>query len=451
MRGRAAVLSPAAPAPSAGASTSASAEVDAEADADGEGASASASAVRQLPAWPLMVLLFGFPLWWAAGATPFAPILLAGVMAALMAVRGRIVLVPGIVPWFAFLAWVAAAAVSLDSATSVLAYGQRAGNLLAVGVFMLYVVNAPTTLPARRVLAGLLALWVTITVLGIAAIQFPDFRLTTPVGMLLPNFLTQNPLVYDLVFPPLAEVQQPWGSPEPFNRPSAPFPYANSWGVMFVVLTPVVFAAVCAARRRSVRAALLVGVVLSLWPALETSNRGMFVGLLAAVAYVLFRLFFQGRMGTVAIVAVVLTAAAAALVRSGAVQEILDRQLYSDSTGGRLNLYRQTWQATLRQPLLGHATPRMEETIGVSLGTQGYLWMLMFSYGLVGLGLFLCFLIGAVAKTWRVTSMAGLWLHSVPVAALAIIPFYGFDVMQLTVVLLIVALLLRRRYLRGSA
>ena len=438
-----AASSPAMPSPSVEATALASASTDPE--------RSGASAARQLPAWPLMVLLFGFPLWWAAGATPFVPILLAGVMAALMAVRGSIVLVPGIVPWFAFLAWVAVAAVSLDSATSVLAYGQRAGNLLAVGIFMLYVVNAPSTLPARRVLAGLLALWVTITVLGVAAIQFPDFRLTTPVGMLLPNFLTQNPLVYDLVFPPLAEVQQPWGSPEPFNRPSAPFPYANSWGVMFVVLTPVVFAAVCMARRKSVKAVLLAGALLSLWPALETSNRGMFVGLLAAVAYVMIRLFFQGRMGTVATVAFMLVVAAVSLVRSGAIQEILDRQLYSDSTGGRLNLYRQTWQATLREPLLGHATPQLEETIGVSLGTQGYLWMLMFSYGLVGLGLFLCFLAGAVARTWRVASIAGLWLHSVPIAALAIIPFYGFDVMQLTVVLLVIALLLRRRYLRASA
>lgn len=415
--------------------------------AEAAAAGGRGTALPRLPAWPVLVLLFGFPVSWAAGAAPFTPLLLAGIMAALMLARGGIVLVPGLLPWFAFLLFVAAAAVNLDSPTSVLAYGQRAGALLSVGVFMVYLVNTRAALPRRQVLCGLLGLWVTIIVLGIAAIHFPGFRLTTPVGTLLPDVLTQNRLVYDLVFPRLAEIQQPWGAPEPFNRPAAPFPYANSWGVMFVVLTPVVFAAVCLARHRSVKAVLLLGVAVSLWPALETSNRGMFVGLSAAVAYVLLRLFFQGRMGAAAAGAVGLAIGAAVLIRSGALQAILDRQLYSDSTGGRLNLYRQTWRATLERPLLGHGTPQMEETIGVSLGTQGYLWMLMFSYGLAGLGLFLYFLLGAVCRTWQVTSTAGLWLHSVPVAALAIIPFYGFDVMQLTVVLLVVALLLRQRYL----
>ncbi|MCC3266588.1 O-antigen ligase family protein [Arthrobacter gengyunqii] len=420
----------------------------------GNAPAAGAGATRiqkHLPAWPMMLLLVGFPVWWALGAAPFAPLLLAGIMTALMLTRGRIMLVPGVLPWFAFLLWVGVAAINLDSATSAIAYLQRAGNLLAVGVFMVYVINARKTLPARRIILGLLAVWVTLITLGTAAIFFPDVRLTTPVGTLLPNFLTSNPLVYDLVFPPLAEVQQPWGSPEPFNRPAAPFPYANSWGVMFALLTPVVFAAVCLVRHRMVKAVLILGAVLSLWPALETSNRGMFVGLAAAVLYVLARLFFQGRLKSVAAGVLVLGIGTAVLVASGAVQVILDRQLYSDSTGGRLNLYQRTWKATLEQPLLGHATPQMEETVGVSMGTQGYVWMLMFSYGLVGLGLFLYFLVAAAARTWRVASTANLWLHSVPVAALAIIPFYGLDVMQLTSVVLVLALLLRRRYLPDPA
>ncbi|MCQ1954377.1 O-antigen ligase family protein [Arthrobacter sp. zg-Y238] len=409
--------------------------------------SPAAELVRQpLPAWPLMLLLVGFPLWWALGAAAFMPLILAGVMAVLMLARGGTVLVPGILPWAAFLVWVAAAGINLLSGASLLAYGQRSGILLAVGIFLLYVINARDSLPVRKVVYALLAMWVAIVLLGITAIYFPDYRLTTPVGLILPDALLENPLVRNLVLPPLAEVQHPGGAPEAFNRPAAPFPYANSWGVMFAVLTPVACAAVALVRSPLAKALLVLGMAVSFWPALATSNRGMLVGLGAAVVYVVIRLAFRGRLAAAALGLAGMLLAGGTIVATGSLQEILDRQLYSDSTSGRLSLYRQTWQATLEQPLLGYGTPQLEETIGVSLGTQGYLWMLMFSYGLVGLGLFLYFLAGAVLRTWHTPSTVGLWLHSVPVAALVMVPFYGFDVMQLTAVFVVLALLLRGRY-----
>ncbi|MCQ1957253.1 O-antigen ligase family protein [Arthrobacter sp. zg-Y826] len=409
--------------------------------------SPAAELVRQpLPAWPLMLLLVGFPLWWALGAAAFMPLILAGVMAVLMLARGGTVLVPGILPWAAFLVWVAAAGINLLSGASLLAYGQRSGILLAVGIFLLYVINARDNLPVRKVVYALLAMWLAIVLLGITAIYFPDYRLTTPVGLILPDALLENPLVRNLVLPPLAEVQHPGGAPEAFNRPAAPFPYANSWGVMFAVLTPVACAAVALVRSPLAKALLVLGMAVSFWPALATSNRGMLVGLGAAVVYVVIRLAFRGRLAAAALGLAGMLLAGGTIVATGSLQEILDRQLYSDSTSGRLSLYRQTWQATLEQPLLGYGTPQLEETIGVSLGTQGYLWMLMFSYGLVGLGLFLYFLAGAVLRTWHTPSTVGLWLHSVPVAALVMVPFYGFDVMQLTAVFVVLALLLRGRY-----
>ncbi|MCC9205421.1 O-antigen ligase family protein [Arthrobacter sp. zg-Y769] len=401
---------------------------------------------RPLPAWPLMLLLIGFPLWWALGAAAFMPLILAGVMAVLMLSRGGIVLVPGVLPWAAFLVWVGAAGINLLSGASLLAYGQRSGILLAVGIFLLYVINARENLPVRKVVYGLLAMWLAMILLGITAIYFPDYRLTTPVGLLVPDALLENPLVRNLVLPPLAEVQHPGGAPEAFNRPAAPFPYANSWGVMFAVLTPVVCAAVALARSPLTKALLVLGMAVSFWPALATSNRGMLVGLGAAVVYVVLRLAFRGRLAAAALGLAGMLLAGGTIVATGSLQHILDRQLYSDSTTGRLSLYLQTWKATLEQPLLGYGTPRLEETIGVSLGTQGYLWMLMFSYGLVGLCLFLYFLAGAVLRTWPTPSTAGLWLHSVPVAALVMIPFYGFDVMQLTAVFVVLAVLLRGRY-----
>lgn len=399
-----------------------------------------------LPAWPMYMLLAGFPVWWSLGAAPFAPMVMAILMATLMVLRRRLDLVPGVLPWFAFLLWAAGAAVTLPTAISFVGFAQRYGNLLAVGIFMLYYINARETLSPRKIINGVLCLWATVVVLGLVATQVPDLRLTTPVGAVMPRSLTSNPLVYDLVFPRMAEIQQPWGAPEPFERPAAPFPFSNSWGVAFVVMTPVAIAALGIIKSRWKRVAVLVLLGASLIPALATGNRGMLIGTALAVVYVLLRMGARGHLFRVALLGAGTGVAAFALVASGQLEQILGRQEYSDSTGGRLSIYSETLAATLKSPLLGYGAPRLDETIGVSLGTQGYVWMLMFSYGFVGLGLFVVFLAGGIIRTWHAAGNTGLWLHSVPVAGAGIAGFYSFDVMQLTVVTLVLAVLLRARY-----
>lgn len=137
--------------------------------------------------------------------------------------------------------------------------------------------------------------------------------------------------------------------------------------------------------------ALFMGFAASLIPALATSNRGMFIGLAISIGYVTLRLLHRRKVLQVAGILGVVLSGAFVLMASGAISEILGRQEYSDSTGGRLALYEATLKEVAKSPFLGFGSPRLEETIGVSLGTQGYVWMLAFCYGLVGLGLFAFF------------------------------------------------------------
>ena len=398
-----------------------------------------------LPAWPMMTLLAGFPVWWALGAAPFAPILLAAVMLALLLAKGQITLVPGLLPWFAFLLWAGSAAVTLQDGGAAMGYAQRVGNLAAVGIFMLYYINARERLSVRRLMLGVGALWLTVVLLGLMAMVWPEFRLRTPIGAVLPGVLTKNPLVYDLVFPPLAEIQQPWGAPEPFNRPAAPFPYANSWGVAFALLTPCALYLVTTTRSWWMKIALLAVLAISFLPALATSNRGMLLGVAVGTGYVVLRIAARGQLVKMAGMAVAVAGAVWTLLASGALTTILGRQEHSDSTSGRMRIYEATLSATMDSPLLGHGGPQMDDSIGVSLGTQGYIWMLMFSYGFVGLGLFLYFLCSGIIRTWQAPGTAGLWLHGVLITAVAIIPYYSLDIMQMTTVGLAMAILLRAK------
>ncbi len=398
-----------------------------------------------LPAWPILTLLYGFPLIWAFGLMQFAPSILAMLMIVLMVMRRRVLVHSTMWIWFALMFWGLVCTVSLENASELLGWLQRYMNIFNVGIYTLYFFNARERIPNHLMLGGLLTIWFTVVILGYLALAFPDFRLRTPMSFLLPGSLLGNDLVRDYVLPPMAEVQMPWGVDVPYVRPSAPFPYANSWGLAYALLTPVVFAVITGVHSKKIQVALGLAVVLSLVPAVATSNRGMFIGLGSAFAYVLLRLLLKGDWRALGIGAVLGVGVVSYLFVSGAVGEILGRQEFSDSTGGRASLYTLTFEYTLRSPLVGYGTSKMADSVGVSMGTQGQVWALMFCFGFVGLGLFLLYVISVLVNTWNIASVTGMWVHSVIVSALAVVFFYSFDVIQLTVLMFSAALMMRSR------
>ncbi|WP_146111919.1 O-antigen ligase [Arthrobacter sp. MYb227] len=400
-----------------------------------------------LPRWPIFVLIVGFPLWWALGVIPLVPLVMVTIMVFYLMNSTGVRMLPGMAPWFFFLIWVLAAAINVHGAADLAGFGMRAMELLLVGVSMLYIANAGISLPKKRIVNYLVLVWIAIVGLGFLALVMPEVRLKTPLGAFLPESITSNELVRNLVFPPLAEVQQPWGAPEPFIRPAAPFPYANSWGAAFAVLVPVVISRMVTLRNRKLAVSLGVLLALSFIPAVATSNRGMFVGLAIAIGYALMRHLGHGHWQLAAIIGAGAVVLGVMLVSSGAISGILGRQDYSDSTGGRLALYEKTWEQSLQAPVLGHGSPRIDPTIGVSLGSQGYLWTLMFCYGFVGLSLFLYFIVNGILRTWRLANTADIWLHASLIAGLSLTPFYGLSAMQLTSLAVVLAMLLRQRYL----
>lgn len=398
-----------------------------------------------LPAWPILILLYGFPVVWAMGFMQFAPTVLAIIMIVLMVMRRHVLVHSTMWIWFALMFWGLICVVSIENPTQFLGWFQRYMNIFNVGIYTVYFFNARERIPNHVMLGGLLTIWATVVILGYVALAFPNFRLQTPMSFLLPGSLLSNDLVKAYVLPPMAEVQLPWGVEEPYNRPSAPFPYANSWGLAYALLTPVVFSIITGVHSRLIQIALSIAVVISLVPAVATSNRGMFIGIGAAFAYALLRLLLRGDWRAFGIGVFLFISGITYLTVSGAVEEILGRQEYSNSTGGRASLYELTFEYTQRSPLVGYGTSKMADSVGVSMGTQGQLWALMFCFGFVGLGLFLLYVLSVLVNTWNVASLTGMWVHSVIVAALAVVPFYSFDVIQLTVLMLTVAMMMRSR------
>jgi hypothetical protein len=392
-------------------------------------------------------MLWGFPVMWLVGMTVVpAAVTMTGVMVAFMARQRDIPVVPGMGAFLAFATWVLASGVMLDSTPRALGFLYRFAIILFALVAFVYTVSARRALTLRSVVNALTFVWLFTIVGGILGMLLPDVRLSTPVGLALPSSLTSNEYVRDLFFPPLAEVQHPWGSPFVFVRPSAPFPYANSWGVAILVLTPVAVACFLMARTWMTRVGLIVAAVAFVPPAMATSNRGMFAGLCLAVTYIVVRLAVRNRAAPVLGLGAVGLSAVLFMVSRGLLDHIAARQLYGQSDGARFSLYAETIRRTLEHPLLGHGAPRPSYVQELSVGTQGYVWTLMFSHGFVGLALFLLFLWGTTLRTWRAPSDVELILHSVLVVASVAIIVYGLDFMQMLAVVLVAGLLLRRRY-----
>lgn len=398
-----------------------------------------------LPAWPLTAMLAGFPLAWPLGLTAFAPIAWAAVMLGLLARWGRCRLLPGVAPLLLFVAWAVPCGLMIDTGGRLAGWLLRLMTMAAVAIVVVYVTNASEQVTRARVINGLTVVWVTVVAGGWLAVLAPELTFTTLLGHLVPHGLLGNQLVHDMFVPRMSEIQTPWGAPTPILRPAAPFPYANSWGAAIVLLTPVAVAALVISRHRSVRWAVSGLLLASIVPAVDSSNRGMFLGLGVSAAYIVLRLAIRGRVRMLWVLAVPGAALAVLAVRLGAAARITDRLQYSNSTEGRASLYAETWRRTLQSPFFGWGAPRPSLYHEVSVGTQGYAWTVMFSYGLVGLLLFAVFLAGAVLRTWRVVDDVALLLHASLVGAVAIVGFYGLDVMQLLTIGAVAAVLLRER------
>jgi hypothetical protein len=374
-----------------------------------------------------VVLFAGYGGWWVLGLGAFAVPLVAVMMAALLVVSRRVVVPTGFVLWALFLAFAAAAAVELDAGVRFVGFGVRMANYLGAGVVLLYVVNCSRSRTSDRlVVMAMIGYLATVVVGGWLGVLVPTGRLTTPTELLLPGGLTNNDYVRALVHPSFSEVQRPYGSPVLFTRPSAPFAYTNGWGCNMALLVPFAAAALALGRRR--QRFLVAGLLgAALVPAFATLNRGMFLAVLIAAAYATVRYGLRGRFGPLLVLTGGLAFAAAVGAVTGVAGQLAMRLQYSQTNVGRMTIYREAFSGALASPVLGNGSPRPSSTLNISIGTQGQLWNVMFSYGFFALAAYLGWFAYAVWFSRRASTPLLLWMHIALVLALLPTVYYGYD------------------------
>ena len=387
-------------------------------------------------------MFLGFPLWWVSGIGDVIFILGAVVMAVVMLLRGGIQAPRGFGIWLFFLLWMLFSVIGIDTSGRLVGFLYRALLYIAVTVIFLYVYNGRALMTPRFVLGVLTGFWLIVVAGGYLGVFFPLLTITTPLAYVLPDFLLNNELVQEMVIRRATQF-----NPDSFlaldPRPSAPFLYTNGWGNAYSLLIPVVIAYLAMVRGERRFWWLIVALGASLVPALLTLNRGMFIGLGLAVAYVAVRWLIAGRFraffSLLAIGAVVL----AAFFISPAQERLTNRLSESSTTEDRANLYEETFLRTVESPLFGYGAPRPSATNGApSAGTQGQLWMVMFSHGFPAVIAFNGWLLWVFARSIRRRDPVGLAGNTILLVISVETLYYGVGTSGLPIAMAVSGLLL---------
>jgi O-antigen ligase len=132
-------------------------------------------------------------------------------------------------------------------------------------------------------------------------------------------------------------------------------------------------------------------------------------------------------------------------VATGVLARLQERLHYSQTNIGRQTIYREAFDGAVNSPIFGHGAPQPSGTLDISIGTQGQVWNVMFSYGFVALAFFLGFFGVVVLQSWKARKQADLWVHATLFVAFVTFFYYGYDGIQLAVAMSAAALALRSR------
>lgn len=404
---------------------------------------------RLKPGWPLVVIFAGMPLWWVLGLVQV--IFFAMSIPMLIHILGRRdALAPrGFGIWLLFLVWLlggllvmqvdAPGAVSGESATRYLTFGYRFGWYVAGTIALLYAVSSRSFLSTQRISFALSLMFVALLGGGILGVTIPTLEFPSMLELILPRSVSSHSFVSNLIHPQVAQLHTFLGYAE--ARPSAPFTFTNEWGLSIAATLPF-FVVSWWQRGGSHRALVPVLCGLALIPIVSSMNRGLWLALLAMLAYVTLRGALRGHLNTLAFIVVGASLAAMVVFMSPLGDLIAARLDAPHSNESRTNLSSLSVESALQgSPVIGFGTTRDVQGNFTSiaggatdacpacsppaLGTQGQLWLLIFGAGVVGVLLFVAFFGGQLLRHWGDRSPYSLAGSASVLACMVTMPVYN--------------------------
>ncbi|CCH79226.1 conserved membrane hypothetical protein [Nostocoides japonicum T1-X7] len=393
--------------------------------------------------------------------------------------RRRVVHVPrrfGI--WLLFLVWViigvfvvqvvAPGAVMAGGMTRYLTWGFRLLWYIQATVILLYVGNLRREVSVDRVCRVMGWMFITIVFGGLLGVLAPRAIFPSLLEVLLPNHIAHIPFVAAQVHPNLAELQNADYGPAS-SRPSAPFPYANVWGLNYACFLPFFVAGWMgrgAGRRRYFGVCVMA---VSVVPVIYSLNRGLWGALGALLVFAAIRSAMAGRLKliTFALCALTLTAVVLFVTPLGA--QVENRFTNSQNSNDvRVQLTELGFAGMSEtSPIVGFGTTRSVQSsfgsIAVgstancplctppALGTQGHLLLVSFAQGWGGVALYYAFLGMIFLRYIRLKSPPATAALSVILIHVLTSPVYSADNLAILAIFCAVAVLWREALVAEEA
>lgn len=401
------------------------------------------------PGWPLVVIFAGMPLWWVLGLVQVMFFAMSVPM--LIHILGRRdALAPrGFGIWLLFLVWVlggllvmqvdAPGAVPGESATRYLTFGYRLGWYVVGTIALLYALSSRSFLSTQRISYALSLMFLALLGGGILGVTVPTLEFPSVVELILPRSVASNSFVSSLIHPQAAQLHTFLGYAE--ARPSAPFAFTNEWGLSIAATLPF-FVVSWWQRGGFHRVMVPVLVGLALIPIVSSMNRGLWLALLAMLAYVAVRVALRGHLNALALIVGGVGLAAVVILMSPLSDLIVARLGAPHSNESRTNLSSLSVESALQgSPVIGFGTTRDVQGNFTSiaggatdacpacsppaLGTQGQLWLLVFGAGVGGVILFVSFYGGQLLRHWRDKSLYSVAGSASVLACMVTMPVYN--------------------------
>jgi polysaccharide biosynthesis protein PslJ len=393
--------------------------------------------------WPLYVAFGMFPAWYLLGFGSLIWFALAVPMTFSLVARSKVKIPKGFGWYMLFFIWMMATIIQLQGSSMDRMFGfmYRAGLYYSAGVWCLYIYNAPKRLlPTRTVLKVMTIMWVVVVAGGWLGILSPTMQFTTLAEKLMPKGMLNNDLVYTLVHPQVAAVQDFLGYPVP--RPQAPFDFTNNWGANFALLLPFVCAFWGQMKTLTRRNLLRLVAVASMVPVVFSLNRTLWLCLIVTLVYGGARFAARGKKGSFQAICVVAIVGFLGFNYGPTGQLIQDRAKVAHSNQGRSILYNEAKDSVMQSPMMGYGSPKpsVRNPNLPPVGTQGAFWLVFFSHGFPGAFFFCGFAIYAVGRTRKAKTAAALWCHIALLLGIVMMPFYGWLHMQIHIIAIAFAL-----------
>ena len=402
---------------------------------------------RRLPlTWPLVVLFAAFPVWWALGISAFTWIIMAAPVLVSLVWRRQARVPTAFILWLAFDSWVLLSGLQLHGGTKIVTFSYRLALYVVAGLLFVYTYNLPrSTATDTKILRVLTIFWMIVVAGGFAGIVFGAAQLYDAVRK-DPAARSAQPAVHTRARP--SSLRRGSGLPRVSDSPAG-----GALHLQQLLGRQHGCAHACGHRRGDPRRARRAAQN-HRWGAYRLHRAN---GLLAEPGHVHIP---WHRGGIYRVPASPARPPGLIRVAAGRGCACLG-DLGTDPAGGligasfasshgnsdftRSSASQLAIEGARQSPIFGYGEPTQhtDETHQPPIGTQGQLWMVLYSNGIPAAVFFIGFFAAVLWQTRRARGMAGLWLHTVPLIALPQIGVYGWLPVELQVVMVASALAYR--------